>query len=292
MADLYRVEYTQVHMGVQARMVLFAEDSAAAEVGARAAFDRIAELDAKLSDYRPDSELSKLAQAPIGERVRVSEDLFQVLEVAQRLARQSRGAFDVTVGPLVRLWREARRTGGLPTPRALEEAKARSGFELLELDRRDTTAALRAGGMSLDLGGIAKGFAVDEALAVLRCHDLPHVLIEFGGDIAAGEPPPGRQGWFVMPPGGGRRIVLARAAISTSGDTEQFVVVDGRRYSHVVDPRSGIGLTDRIGVTVIAPNATLSDALATSLSVLEPEAGRRLLAQYPDVEATFRYADD
>lgn len=290
--ELRRFEYTQVHMGVQARLVLFAEDSAAAETGARAAFDRIARLDDVMSDYRRDSELSLLVGRAGAGAVRLSADLFHALQASQRLARQSDGAFDVTIGPLVELWRDARRTGHVPPGSAVEEARARSGFGLLELDARDTTATLRVDGMGLDLGGIAKGFAADEALAVLRARGISRAMIEFGGDIVAGEPPPGEAGWRVTAPLADRQISLAGAAASTSGDTQQFVEIGGTRYSHVVDPRTGIGLTDRIAVTVVAPNGMLSDALATALSVLGPDEGRRLLARYPDVEATFRYVTD
>ncbi len=286
-------------MGVQARIVLYAPDQAAAERGAVAAFDRIAALDATMSDYRRDSELMRLAERSGTGPVPVSADLFHVLRMGERLARLSGGAFDVTAGPLVQLWRKARDTRTLPAPDTLETARARSGYALLRLDPEDSTATLASKDMRLDLGGIAKGFAADEALATLRAHGLPHAMIEFGGDIVAGAAPPRERGaadspendgtgWRITEPLSGRTFHLANAAISTSGDTVQFVVIDGVRYSHVLDPRTGIPLTSRIAVTIIAPESILSDGLATMLSVLDPEAGMRLVERtWPDVQVFF-----
>lgn len=301
--SLYRYEYTQVHMGVQARIVLYAPDRAAAERGAVAAFDRMAALDATMSDYRRDSELMRLAGRSGAGPVPVSADLFRVLHRAGQLARLSGGAFDITAGPLVQLWRTARDTGALPAPAALETARSRSGYALLRLDAEDSTATLANIGMRLDLGGIAKGFAADEALATLRAQGLPHAMIEFGGDIVTGDAPPrerdaadspendgpdDKTGWRITEPLSGRTLHLMNAAISTSGDTVQFVVIDGVRYSHVLDPRTGIPLTGRIAVTVIAPEGILSDGLATMLSVLGPEKGMPLIERtWPDVQVFF-----
>ncbi len=290
-AELHRFEYTQVHMGVQARLVLFAEDSTKAERAARAAFDRIAELDGVMSDYRRGSELRGLVRQAGDGPVRISKDLLHVLTVSQQLARQSGGAFDVTVGPLVALWREARRTAALPPDRTLAKARSRSGHHLLTVDSEDGTADLQVDGMGLDLGGIAKGFAADEAIRTLAKHGARRAMIEFGGDVVAGDPPPGRVGWRITAAPAERGYALSNAAISTSGDTQQFVEIDGGRYSHVVDPRTGIGLTSRIAVTVVAPKGILSDGLATTLSVLGPDAGGTFLDEhYPEVEAVFRHA--
>ena len=291
-------------MGVQARIVLYAPDRAAAERGATAAFDRIAALDATMSDYRRDSELMRLAGRSGAGPVPVSADLFHVLHRAGQLARLSGGAFDITAGPLVQLWRTARDTGTLPGPDALETARSRSGYALLRLDAEDSTATLASNDMRLDLGGIAKGFAADEALATLRAHGLPHAMIEFGGDIVTGDAPPQKRdtadksenngpendktGWRITEPLSGRTFHLKNAAISTSGDTVQFVVIDGTRYSHVLDPRTGIPLTNRIAVTVIAPEGILSDGLATMLSVLGPDEGMPLVERtWPDVQVFF-----
>ena len=292
-----RFEYSQRHMGVQVRLVLYAPNEPAAVEAARAAFARIAELEDIMSDYRPASELMRLSarfsDAPGGPPVPVSADLFSVLAQAQHLAEVSDGAFDVTVGPYVKVWRQARKDGRLPPPAVREAAAERVGWTSVRLDSARQTVQLLAPSMQLDLGGIAKGYAADEALGVLQNHGIDRALVEIGGDVAVSGPPPGRAGWRIRienaEPGHPADTTLAHAAISSSGDTEQFVEIDGTRYSHVVDPRTGLGLTDRIAVTVVAPSATLSDGLATLLGVLGPERGAAVVeAHWPDVRFSIR----
>ncbi len=280
-----RFEYSEMAMGVRARIVIYAPDEHHAQGAARAAFDRIAFLEQVMSDYRPDSEINRLSAEP----VRVSPELYYILRKSQDLSRRSDGAFDVTVGPLIKLWRTARKTGVLPTSNEIEAARKLVGWRKVIIDPRRHTVALHSK-MQLDLGGIAKGYACDEAIRVLKEHGITNALVEMGGDIVVSGPPPGKSGWEVSLVGGdsSRRTPLSNVAISSSGDTEQFVVIGGKRYSHIVDPRTGLGLTDRIAVTVIAPTGVLSDGLSTALSVLGPEKGRALLGQYPRVKAVIR----
>jgi thiamine biosynthesis lipoprotein len=291
---LERFEYKQVHMGVPARLVLYAPGEGVARRAAQAAFRRVAALDDILSDYRPTSELRRLGAAGQAAPVPVSEDLFLVLERAQLLSRLSDGAFDVTAGPHIRLWRSARRRGELPSPDSLRLARSRVGWRQLRLDSQRRTAQLSAAGLELDVGGIAKGYAADEALEVLRQHGLARALVELGGDIVVGAPPPGRAGWQVEVPNadaGTGALLLAHAAISTSGDTEQFVEIAGTRYSHIVDPQTGVGLTDRVSVTVLSPSGLLSDGLSTTLSVLGPDRAAALVAEhFPGVRVWVRRA--
>ena len=289
-----RFEFSQRHMGTTVRVVLYASSDDAAAGAATAAFDRIARLDAVLSDYRDDSELSALSRRAGGGPVSVSDDLFRVLEAGQKVARASDGAFDVTVGPLSVLWRQARRQQRLPDPDRLADARARVGYSKLVLDAASRTATLRDPRMQLDLGGIAKGFAADEAMRVLDARGIARALIAAGGDIVVSEAPPGARGWTVSigtiegaaaPPA----LALSRGAVSTSGDAEQFVVVDGTRYSHIFDPRTGAALTGRRSVTVIAPTGTSSDALATAVSVMGREPGLALIEATPGAAAYVTY---
>ncbi len=268
-------------MGVEARVVLHAPGGPAARRAARAAFDRIAELDAVMSDYRPDSELMRIcADGPVGRRT-ISDDLHRVLRRAQEIARETDGAFDVTLGPLVRLWHHARRTSRLPDASSVTAAMDRVGHEYLFVDRDAPVIEFTRRGMLLDLGGIGKGFAADEALAVLAGAGHTRSLVDIGGDIAAGDPPPGTDGWRVaVGTGSSSRIHLANQGVATSGDGRQFVEIDGTRYSHIVDPATGLGLTDRPTVTVIAPDATTADALASAVSVLGPQRGRGLSERF------------
>jgi FAD:protein FMN transferase len=279
-------------MGVLVRLVLYAPEDASARAAARAAFGRIAELDDLLSDYRPMSELMRLSTAPAGTPIPISEDLARVLEQAQTLALLSDGAFDVTAGPLVQIWREARRTGRLPTPAELADARARTGWRNLHLDPIHRTVVLRRANMQLDLGGIGKGYAADQALRVLARLGVDRALVELGGEIAVGAPPPGDVGWLIRvaeAEPGRDALHLVHAAVSSSGDTEQFLEIDGVRYSHVIDPRTGLGLTHRHLVTVTAPSAALSDGLSTLVAVLGPEQGIPLVAAaYPAAQVYVR----
>jgi thiamine biosynthesis lipoprotein len=259
---------------------------------AHAAFERISTLDAIMSDYQADSELMKLCDQPINQPVPVSADLFAILERAQRFSELSGGAFDVTVGPLVRLWRFARKKKVLPTPIEVTAASGAVGFKNLRLNRKDRTVTLLAPGMRLDLGGIAKGYAADQALRLLHDKGISRALVAASGDIALGDPPPGMKGWNtgitaidVKGNDPSHGLVLRNQGISTSGDTEQYVEIDHVRYSHIVDPRTGLGLTNRIQVTVVAPDATTTDALATALCVLGVERGLALADSLPGVSA-------
>ena len=290
--SLDRFEYRQLHLGVQVRIVLYAPGEQAALQGARAAFQRIATLENVFSSYRPDSELSLLgAQAGRGP-VKVSSALFTVLQKAQELACRTDGAFDVTVGPYVELWREVRGTNRLPEAQELAHADSLVGWQNIHLNAKKRTVQLSVPGMQLDVGGIAKGYILDRALAVLKEAGLPRALIRAGGDIVAGSPPPGQDGWQIAVANaqpGRDEIELAHAAVASSGDTQQFVEIDGTRYSHVVDPRTGRGLTSRQAATVIAPDGATADSYATALTVLNFKKARRLVRSHPNMTAYLRY---
>lgn len=277
-------------MGTLVRLVLFAADRPSALAAARAAFDRVAELDAALSDYRDSSEVSRLARAAGGPPVPVGPDLFAVLERAQDVGRRSGGAFDVTVGPLVRLWRRTLRTGDWPDPARRAEALSCVGSDKMHLDPAARTVLLDRPGMRIDLGGIAKGYAGDQALRVLRARDVSSALVAVGGDVVAGDAPPGEAGWVVVvepdePTRAGERLLLRQAAVSTSGDSQQWVERDGVRYSHILDPRTGIGLTGRRRATVVAREGVTADGLATAACVLGPAEAVALVEATPGADA-------
>jgi len=291
-AQEVRREFAELHMGVAVRIELYAPDDATARTAARAAYARIAELEDIMSDYRAESEVRRLAERPDA-AVPVSEPLFVVLTRALELARLSDGAFDPTVGPFVALWRRARRTGRLPSRAELDAAARRVGWRKVRADSVTRSIRLDTAGMGLDLGGIAKGYILDQALLVLGRHGVTRALIQAGGDIVVGDPPPGRAGWRVAVPGGGEAVrgragALAHAALSLSGDTEQYVIVAGVRYSHVVDPRTGVGLTSRRQAAVVAEDGLTADGLATALTVLDDARGAELLHAYPGVVAEVR----
>lgn len=275
------VTITEVHMGVPVRLVLYASDERVARAAARAAYARVADLEDKMSDYRAESEVRRL-QLRAREWVVVSPELFEVLSRAVQIARLSDGAFDPTVGPFVALWRESRRDRQLPTRVTLDSARQRVGWRKVSLDSVRRAVRLESEGMQIDLGAIAKGYMLQAALDVLRARGARRALLEAGGDIVVGDAPPGRSGWHIEVPHAGSKMVrassaLTNAAISTSGPSEQFVEIAGVRYSHVVDPQTGYGLTNPYEATVIAPEGAVADALSTALSVLGPGKGAELL---------------
>jgi len=282
-----RYEFSRIEMAVPFRIVLYAPSSTVASNAAQAAFARVRQLNNILSDYDSDSELSRLSQTSgENQEVPVSDDLWRVLFRAQEISRKSEGAFDITVGPLVNLWRKARREKKFPDAELLQEAKSRVGYKNLVLNPRSKTAKLLLPGMRLDLGGIGKGYALDEALKTLREIGIQRALITGGGDMAAGDSPPGKPGWEIelapldvtnAPPA--RFILLKHGGLATSGDLFQRLEINGKRYSHIVDPRTGIGLTDHSLVTIIAKDATTADGLSKVVSVLGAVRG------FPVVEA-------
>jgi thiamine biosynthesis lipoprotein len=291
-----RHEFTSRQMGTQARVVLYADGEDRGRAAAERAFARIAALDAVMSDYRDDSEVVALCRRAGQGPMRVSDDLFRVLEISQRIARDSDGAFDVTAAPVIHLWRRARRIGILPDDADVRAALARTGYRRMTLDRRRRTVTLDARDMLIDLGGIGKGFAAEEATALLKGLGYRNALVALGGDIVAAGTPPGSRGWSIdvadlRSTGPGPRVVLRDAAISTSGDAEQWVEIGGVRYSHIIDPRSGAALTGRRSVTVIAPTGTLSDGLATAVSVLGPVDGVALVTRTPGAAVRISIAD-
>ncbi|MSR43471.1 MAG: FAD:protein FMN transferase [Pedosphaera sp.] len=271
-----RFEFAQPAMGTIFRITLHAPDEKRAEAAAKAAFARVIELELAMTDYDPESELLRLCRPPHGQPVQVSRDLFTALQHARVLAELTEGAIDPTVGPYVQLWRRARRQRELPAPEKLAEAAAAVGWRKFQLDTKKQTVTLLAPNMRLDLGGVAKGYAADAALAVLRSHDIRRALVAASGDLAIGDPPPGKTGWAIgltsfVSDKPDRQAVLRNCGVSTSGDTEQFLLLDGTRYSHIVNPLTGRALTNRISANIIAPTATASDILATAVCVLGAE---------------------
>jgi thiamine biosynthesis lipoprotein len=240
-----------------------------------------------MSDYRADSEVRKLSGSS-GDSVPVSPELFAVLALALDVASASDGAFDPTVGPLVQLWRDARSRKQLPARDALDGARARVGWRSIALDRARSAARLERRGMQIDLGGIAKGYILQQGVARLRQAGITRALVEAGGDIAVSDSPPHRDGWRIDVAGAdsafaARAARLTNASLATSGPTAQFVEIDGVLYSHVLDPRTGLGLTNSVSARVIAADGATADALATALTIVDAKGAKRLRSHFPGV---------
>lgn len=290
---LRRFNFERMEMGVDFKIALYACDSRVANHAAEAAFVRISELNSKLSDYDAESEVRRLCEKPVGRWLPVSEDLHRVLLHATRLSADTDGAFDVTVGHYTKLWRRARRRKMLPDPAELKSLSAHTGHGLLCVDSTCPRVRLEKAGMRIDLGGIAKGYAVDEALTVLKRAGCERALVDGSGDIGVGLPPPGKTGWRIevaaLRDSAGARpvsIEIARCAVATSGDAFQAVEIAGRKYSHIIDPKTGIPLTKPSSVTVVAPSGIEADSLASAISVLGPKRGVRLAEELRRTEAS------
>ncbi|MCA9561278.1 MAG: FAD:protein FMN transferase, partial [Myxococcales bacterium] len=258
-----------------------------------AAFAEVARVEAVMSEWRPSSEVSRLNAAG-GAPVTVSAELFELLQRARDLGDRSGGAFDVTWAALRGVWDFD--AGRVPAPDAVAAAQARIDYRRLTLDPAARTATLPAG-MAVGLGGIAKGYGIDRAAAVLRARGFTAFLVDGGGDLyVAGEKAPG-QPWTVGVQHPRRRdelmvaLPVRDAAVVTSGDYERYFEAGGRRYHHIIDPRTGMPAERSVAVTVRAADATFADALATALFVMGPEAGIALAEALPGVDAAVLAAD-
>jgi len=302
-----RVTQSRRLMGVPWTITLYAATADKAHAAVDAAFDEVARLEAILSDYAPESELSRLsAAAPTVSPHPVSNDLWRVLDRSVEICKASGGAFDVTVGPLTTLWRQSRRSGVLPRPDKLAIARAAVGPSTMHLLDELRAVVLGKTAMRLDLGGIGMGYAVDRALEVLAGCGIPAAMVDASGDIGVSGAPPGTAGWKIAVPGlrgtslqtgtdsslQPKTLLLVDAAITTSGDTFQAVEIDGTRYSHIVDPRTGLGVAGFSAVTVIAADCVTADAWATAASVLGHQHGLSAIEATPDCAATFFWQED
>ncbi|MCL2348904.1 MAG: FAD:protein FMN transferase [Planctomycetaceae bacterium] len=307
MPSRHRYVFFDMPMTVPVEITLEAENEVVAKEAADAAFRRFHELNDIMSDYDPESEVVRIAHqaGQTGKPVKISDDLFRVLDKSKEMATVSEGAFDVTVAPLVKLWRRAGRLKSFPEAILLEQARRLVGNDLWSIDENDRTVTIKKNGVRFDLGGIAKGDAIDQAIQILKKAGIPAAVVNAGGDLRMyGQPAcPSReeknansnagfkqngQRWVIGVSVQGKeefRVTACDVAVASSGDLERHVILDGKQYSHIIDPHTGIALTDRGAVTVIAPDAITADALASALSVLPPEKGLALLDRYPETSA-------
>ena len=296
-------------MGVGWLVTVHADSVDEAAAAGEAALDRVEAIERVLSDYDRQSEVSQLMTATAaspGQPFPISDDLAATLQRSFALTEQTGGAFDVTVGPLTVLWRQARKTGRLPNPEKLAAAMAASGRSAVTLheETAEVRASMKHADTRLDFGGIGMGYAIDAAMALLADRGIASAMIDASGDIAVSGPPPGRDHWRIAVPPLRRRqaaatsqpdetptLALVHAAVATSGDAYQAVVIDGVRYSHIVDPRTGLGVVGPTAVTVIAADATTADALSTATSVLGPADGLAMIEGMEGAAARFSWVE-
>lgn len=282
---------SQPHMGTIVRIVADCDDPEQFQKVTNQAFERIRQIEQICSDYRSDSEVLQLsAKSPTSEPISVSNDLWNVLKQANQVNRASHGAFDVTVGPLTKEWRRFRRRGKLD-PMRIEDVRVAVGAKHMTLDEKKQAVSLSVADMRIDLGGIAKGYAIDAALEVLTRHGITRALVDAGGDISVTDAPRGEAGWRVgiagLDPKQPPLLVahISNCAVATSGDAFQFLEHEGKRYSHILDPRTGYGVDHRATVTVFASSATQADAWASAITVLGPKETPKVLEKEPAIAA-------
>ncbi|MSR17841.1 MAG: FAD:protein FMN transferase [Phycisphaerales bacterium] len=294
-----RHEFREMAMGTECRVVLYSESAATAIALARTAFARIHELDEALSDWVASSPVRQLPSGR-GERVGVGADLATALLTSLQIALLTDGRFDPTVGPVVRLWRQARADGQVPPEPQLAAARGCVGYQYVKFDPQCRTISFDRDGMALDFGGIAKGMAAADALGVLRCHGQCDSLVAVGGDLAIGAAPPGATGWSVVIDDGlsqPQTLLLSECCVSTSGDREQWALIDGVRRGHIIDPATGFPPLERRAGCVIAPwlagdppsllirRGAEADAVASALCVAGASEGELVLRGFPHLLA-------
>jgi thiamine biosynthesis lipoprotein len=272
-AQQNRYAYSMQKMGSPFNIVLYADTKQMADSVAQESFKLVDSINLVCSDYDSSSELFKLRYAAVGKSIKVSPILMELFCTAHKAYKDADGSFDITVGPLSRLWRSARKSQQFPTNAAINEARNRVGFNKLQIDSNAQT--------------IAKGYAADKVLALLQSHGITTALVDAGGDMVAFGIPPQKKGWTIgiNVPGQQeklleRKLVLSNKAVATSGDAFQFMVHEGKRYGHIIDPRTGYGVTFQRNVTVVAPTATTADWLATACSILTLEQVKILAKKY------------
>jgi FAD:protein FMN transferase len=286
---LRRHTATRAALGTIIRITLYTSDARTASAAIAAAFDRLDDVDTAVNADRPDSELAALNSASEPKPLKVSDDLFAVLQHAQRLAASSRGAFDVTSGPYAQLWRRAAAAGRAPSQGEIEQERLRIGWEKLRLDSIERTATLTVPGMSIDLTGIARGYAVDQVMQQLHLHGCDRARVDAESVVFVGLPPPGAAGWPVSlrgtGPGGAPQAVLERRAIAFAGTGN-----NSRRQSQIiVDPTSGRRITNLPRVAVAAPSAATAQSVA-AIAVVLGSGGAESLARIEPM-ARVRFAD-
>jgi thiamine biosynthesis lipoprotein len=269
-------------MAAAHELTLAAADAVLAQRAAEAAIADVHRIEAKYSRYRADSLLSRINAAAGRDSVGIDGETAALLAYADRGHAQSEGAFDITSGVLRRAWNFRADPPALPDPRVLDEARALVGWQDVEWDAH--SVRLPRAGMELDLGGIGKEYAADRAATILSAHGIAHALVNLGGDVrSVGTQPDGRP-WRVglahprVRGGAIGEVELSGGAVATSGDYERYFVLDGRRYCHILDPRSGWPVDHWQSASVLAPLCTLAGSLAT-MAMLRADAEGLLLSQ-------------
>lgn len=288
----------RVVMGTFVHVIAVAADSNTAGGCIEAAFAEIGKIDELMSVYKSNSEISELNRDGFERAVKVSKSTYEVLQKGIEFSELTGGAFDITVGPLVALWHSAEDANSLPADAELSEARSKVGYDKLYLDANEMSVRFAVEGMRVDLGGIAKGYAIDKAVEAMQKAGAAGGMVDIGGDIRCfGLPSAGQNRWRIglQDPdktkdgfdAGTPLLVLhlTDAAVATSGGYRRFARIQGEKYSHIINRRTGTGAEGLSSVTIISRNAIDADALATAVDVLGAEKGLALIEEIPEAEA-------
>jgi len=272
-------------MGTIFTIYLYANNGTRAGALFEAAFEEVERLEETLSNYRETSELSRINRLAARQAVTTDPEVFALLQACLVYSQRSNGAFDVTVGPLMRAWGFFRDKGRYPTDEELHRARQSVGWQHMQLDLATRTVRFAAPGLELDLGAVGKGYAVDRAVRVLRGAGAKAALVDAGSStLHAMNAPPGKNGWSVCVPKPGdraqtlSRVTLRNQSLSTSGSYEKSFQLEGNNYCHVMDPREGTPVQGVLQSTLVARDSTTTDALSNAMFVMGPQAGKKLLA--------------
>jgi FAD:protein FMN transferase len=289
------VLFHDVHraMGSEFSIDLYAPNQQTADGLMQLSFEEVDRIEALLSNYRPSSELSRISREAGTHPVTTDPETFDFLQTALSWSNRSNGAFDITVGPMMRVWGFFFNHGRIPSEAEFLALKKRTGWSNIHLDASTRTVSFINGtAMELDPGGIGKGYAVDRIVALLRQQHVSAALISAGSStIYAIGAPPGSQGWpidIADPANSGSilsTVILTDTSLSTSACTEKFFIKNGHRYCHILDPHTMHPIENMLQATVIAPSATDSDALTKAAFVMRADASARLLHDLPQTEA-------
>jgi thiamine biosynthesis lipoprotein len=289
-AQLKRFQFSETKMGSPFNLIFYHIDSAEATLWAKECFAIVDSLNNIFSDYTLTSEVGQLTQLNPLQEQKISDELFAIILESKKAWKKSGKTFDITIGALTQLWRKAKTAQmdylgekRFPSEEEIKKTKQSAGFKNLIINISSKTISFKKSGMQLDFGGIVKGYAAQKVIDYLKSKNILSALADAGGDIAMSDAPPGKNGWNIainIPESEielwNRNLELKNCAVATSGDVYRYIIHAGKKYSHIIDPRTGYGVTSQRNVTVIAKGGTIADWLATACSILPIKKALRL----------------
>lgn len=282
-AQLKRFQFSENKMGSPLNVIFYYSDSATAVQYAKECFLIVDSLNNIFSDYNTTSEIGKLALQTTGKEQKVSTELLQMILQSKQAWKKSSKTFDITIGQLSQLWRKTKSEKRFPTEEEIKKAKQETGFKNLRINISANTISFIKKNMRFDFGGIVKGYAAQKIIEYLKSKNITHALADAGGDIVMSDSPPEKTGWVVginLPEQEddlwNKKLELNNCSVATSGDIYRFIIFNGKKYSHIIDPRTGYGVTSQRNVTVIAKNGITADWLATACSILSVRKALKL----------------